>query len=89
MFSKLLELRNIILVRIKMKDTDCHQQTVTQRFQEHHHILTKIKVRQDDVWIVTFPKCGTTWTQELVWNIVNGVQAEFSTSMSRLDPRNC
>ena len=21
------------------------------------------KVREDDVWIASFPKCGTTWTQ--------------------------
>ena len=21
------------------------------------------KVRPDDIWILTFPKCGTTWTQ--------------------------
>ena len=63
-------------MRIKEKDTGRHLQTVSQRFQDHHHFLTNFKVRADDVWIVTPPKCGTSWTQELVWNILNGVQVE-------------
>lgn len=29
------------------------------------------KVREDDVWIVTFPRSGTTLTQELVWMVAN------------------
>ncbi len=35
-----------------------------------------LKVYSDDVWIVTPPKCGTTWTQEIVWHISTGVDEE-------------
>ena len=34
------------------------------------------ELRDDDIWIVTYPKCGTTWTQELVWMLLNDVNIE-------------
>ena len=30
-----------------------------------------VKLRPDDIWIVTFPRCGTTWTQQIVRLIIN------------------
>ena len=30
-------------------------------------------LKKDDIWIVTFPKCGTTWMQETVSMLVNDV----------------
>ena len=38
-------------------------------------------VRENDIWVVTFPKCGTTWTQEMVWQIANNVDIDGGKKM--------
>ncbi|XP_067632419.1 amine sulfotransferase-like [Eurosta solidaginis] len=35
-----------------------------------------MEVRDDDVWLVTLPKCGTTWMQELLWLVLNNFDFE-------------
>ena len=43
--------------------------------QETVDKMKNMKLYPDDVWVVTYPKCGTTWTQQLVRLIRNrGVQ---------------
>lgn len=35
--------------------------------------ILNFKVRKDDVWIVCYPRTGSTWTQELVWLLGNNL----------------
>ena len=57
--------------------------TETQKYLQR---LRKFEVRNDDIWICTFPKCGTTWTQEMVWCLMNNLDFETSKTVD-LDDR--
>ena len=37
------------------------------------HRVYNFDVREDDIWVVSFPKTGTTLTLEMVWMIVNNM----------------
>lgn len=44
-----------------------------------------MELRDDDIWIVSYPKSGTTWAIETVWMVLNDVDIELGNSpqMSR------
>ena len=56
--------------------------------QERLDQLKDFPVRSDDIWIVTYPKAGTTWTQNIVRLARNGGKDDgkkISTSVPWLE----
>eukprot|EP00794_Sanderia_malayensis_P006300 gene6300-7022_t len=45
-------------------------------YEEYKELIHNFKVRPDDTYIVTYPKTGTTWIQEMVWCLQHDVDTE-------------
>lgn len=46
------------------------------KFKHHANNIYNFEARSDDVWICTYPRSGTTWTQEMIWLICNDLDYE-------------
>lgn len=49
-----------------------------EKYQNYAEEIKELEVFPDDIWVVTYPKCGTTLAQEAVWQICNGVTLNAS-----------
>lgn len=57
-----------------------------RKYQMFAEKIRDFVVYPDDIWILTYPKCGTTWTQEMVWLLANNL--DYSTAKAiNLDQR--
>ncbi|XP_059622666.1 luciferin sulfotransferase-like [Phlebotomus argentipes] len=64
----------ILLKNIKWnKDRSCFH---THLFRDRIESYYNFEVRPDDVFLVSFPKSGTTFSQEMVWQISQGIDFE-------------
>ncbi|KAF5274102.1 hypothetical protein FQR65_LT04500 [Abscondita terminalis] len=48
-------------------------------------VIRNFEIRNDDIIVASYPKAGTTWTQEVVWMIANNV--DFIGAQEHLDKR--
>ncbi|KAK7076219.1 hypothetical protein SK128_005424, partial [Halocaridina rubra] len=49
--------------------------------------IYNFKVKPEDVFIVAWPKCGTTWTQEIVWTMRNNPKLDNPLANSPMSAR--
>lgn len=62
---------------VKWLNRPCFMNAKFAQFAEE---IYRLQVRPDDVWVISFPKSGTTWTQEMVWMLVNDLDYTTATS---------
>uniref|UniRef100_A0A182TLY9 Sulfotransferase domain-containing protein n=1 Tax=Anopheles melas TaxID=34690 RepID=A0A182TLY9_9DIPT len=55
---------------------------VPAKFRNYADQVRDFRVYDDDVWIVTYPKCGTTWTQEMVWLIAHDLDYQTARNVN-------
>lgn len=44
--------------------------------------IKSFKIRSNDVFVIAYPKSGTTWTEEIVWLIQNNLDFDKALSVS-------
>ena len=48
--------------------------------------IKNMEIFEDDVWVVSYMKSGTTWTQEMTWLIANDLDYKAAGRI-RIDKR--
>ncbi|XP_058805332.1 sulfotransferase 1C4-like [Phymastichus coffea] len=51
------------------------------KYAKQCSIYYNFEVNRDDTWIVTYPRSGTTWTQELIWLLSHDLNFETAKSV--------
>ncbi|XP_014239915.1 sulfotransferase family cytosolic 1B member 1-like [Cimex lectularius] len=50
------------------------------KYKELGERIHNMEVHEDDVWLVSYPRTGSTWAQEMVWCICNNLDFETARS---------
>ena len=74
------------MVKISLKSDPLKFCILPQKYVDQDlERIKNMEIFEDDIWIVTFPKCGTTWTQEMIWMLHNNLDFETSSKVQLSD----
>ncbi|XP_053683055.1 luciferin sulfotransferase [Sabethes cyaneus] len=54
------------------------------RFQEIGDDILSLEIRKDDVWLLSYPRTGSTWAQEMIWLLGNNLDYEGAKSIQQV-----
>lgn len=78
---KICPLDDVVALAGLPENWDLKPTCMPKCFADRAEEFANFKVRNDDVWIVTYPKCGTTWTQEMAWVLSNDMNFDKANSL--------
>lgn len=67
------------------KDYKYSSCVLPKKYEAWAHRLQNFKIRPDDVWVVGFPKTGTTWTHNIAWKLMHNL--DFDAPYEALNNR--
>uniref|UniRef100_A0A7M5UNK0 Sulfotransferase domain-containing protein n=1 Tax=Clytia hemisphaerica TaxID=252671 RepID=A0A7M5UNK0_9CNID len=91
--AELIHDEDVLKVRNQSIDDELHNlsiihpygYTLPERYVQYHQRIQEFDILDDDVFIATHQKCGTTWMTELVWRVRN--DPEFKETKASLKER--
>ncbi|XP_058812239.1 luciferin sulfotransferase [Topomyia yanbarensis] len=54
------------------------------KFQEIGEDILNLEIRKDDVWLLSYPRTGSTWAQEMVWLLGNNLDYEGAKNIQQV-----
>ncbi|GAB0097677.1 hypothetical protein DMENIID0001_133420 [Sergentomyia squamirostris] len=60
--------------------TPCY---MPEMYRDYSEKISEFQVRADDIWVISQPKSGTTWTQEMVWMINNDLNYDQARKINQ------
>lgn len=80
------------VAKFATKCAQCHggvrsilfKQVLPSAYVDYAQKIRNLEVKPDDIWVITFPKCGTTWTVEMVWLLANNCNIQKAKEVEQM-----